>query len=252
MSYKTHLLSAILACTLTQGCVSRLDHFGRPPPMSAPGQMSRTVPPVSPERLALAQKRTLTPDEEDGGSGSLWRSGPTSLFGDRRARTQGDIVTVIIEIDEEAEIRNRTNRLRDGSEELSAPNLFGLPHLAQKVLPGGAGLDPAVEVNSSSTSNGDGTIRREEKITLQVAATVVEVLPNGHMVISGDQEVRVNHELRDLQVAGIIRPEDISRRNTITYEKIADARVVYGGRGSISDLQEPRYGQQAFDAISPF
>lgn len=251
MTGKTSVLVLVVACALTQGCVSRLEHLGRAPSMSPPGEPRNALPAVSPERIAIAQAHEPV-IEDDGASGSLWRSGPTSLFGDRRARTLGDIVTVIIQIDEGAEIRNRTKRLRDGSEELSVPNLFGLPHLAKKVLPGGADLDPAVEVNSASTSNGDGDIRREEKIELQVAATVVKVLPNGHMVISGDQEVRVNHELRDLQVAGIIRPEDITRRNTITYEKIADARVVYGGRGTLSDLQDPRYGQQALDAISPF
>ncbi|MEE2690778.1 MAG: flagellar basal body L-ring protein FlgH [Pseudomonadota bacterium] len=234
-----------------QGCVSRVDHLGRGPSMSGPGDPPRALPPVSPERVALA---SLAPprEDEDASSGSLWRSGPSSLFGDRRARGLGDIVTVIVEIDEEAEIRNRTNRKRDASEGLSVPNFFGLQTLAEKVLPGGANLDPAIDASSQSETSGDGTIRREDKITLQVAATVVKVLPNGHMVIAGNQEVRVNSELRDLQVAGIIRPEDISRRNTITYEKIADARVLYGGRGTITDLQDPRYGHQALDAVLPF
>ncbi len=251
MKLKKYLLACASLCLLTQGCVSRIDHFGKAPSMSAPGSPRHALPPVSEQRMALAKARIPSPDEE-GATGSLWRSGPASLFGDRRARTLGDIVTVVVEIDEEAEIRNRTNRTRDGSEELAVPNLFGLPTLAKRVLPGDADLDPAIEASSSSSSNGDGTIRRQEKITLQIAATVVTILPNGHMVISGNQEVRVNHELRDLQVAGIIRPEDISRRNTITYEKIADARVIYGGRGSITDLQEPRYGQQVLDAIMPF
>ncbi|HPE29759.1 MAG TPA: flagellar basal body L-ring protein FlgH [Parvularculaceae bacterium] len=244
-------LSAALMALAATGCVSRADHFGRAPAMSAPGATRDPVPPISPERIALARATPPTP-EEDGPSGSLWRNGPSSLFGDRRARTLGDIVTVVVEIDDEAEIRNRTARSRDAEEGLEVPNFFGLQTLAEKVLPGGANLDPAIEASSNSASNGDGSIRRQDKLTLQIAATVVKVLPNGHLVIAGDQEVRVNSELRDLQVAGVIRPEDISRRNTITYEKIADARVVYGGRGTLTDLQDPRYGQQALDAVLPF
>ncbi|MEQ8178198.1 MAG: flagellar basal body L-ring protein FlgH [Amphiplicatus sp.] len=245
------LLFSALSLALAPGCVSRVDHLGKGPSMSGPGAPPRALPPVSEERMALARSMPPVVDEEES-SGSLWRSGPSSLFGDRRARGLGDIVTVVVEIDEEAEIRNRTNRSRDASEGLSVPNFFGLQTLAEKVLPGGANLDPAIDAASQSSTNGDGAIRREEKITLQIAATVVQMLPNGHMVIAGNQEVRVNSELRDLQVAGIIRPEDISRRNTITYEKIADARVLYGGRGTITDLQDPRYGHQALDAILPF
>lgn len=248
---RTTLLATAALAILATGCISRGDHFGKAPSMSAPGDPRHEVPPISPERVALARSKT-PPPEESGPSGSLWRSGPSSLFGDRRARTLGDIVTVVVEIDEEAEIRNRTNRTRDATEGLSVPNFFGLQTLAADVLPGGATLDPAIDASSNSETNGDGSIRRQEKVTLQVAATVVQVLPNGHLVIAGNQEIRVNSELRDLQVAGVVRPEDISRRNTITYEKIADARVIYGGRGTLSDLQDPRYGQQALDAVLPF
>lgn len=244
-------MAAALIALAVPGCVSRLDHIGKAPSMSPPGEPREPVPAISAERVALA-RATPRDVEEQGPSGSLWRSGPTSLFGDRRARTLGDIVTVVIEIDEEAEIRNRTKRSRDATEGLSIPNFFGVPHLAEKVLPGDATLDPAIDASSNSATNGDGNIRRQEKVTLRVAATVVRVLPNGHLVVAGNQEMRVNSELRDLQVAGVIRPEDISRRNTITYDKIADARILYGGRGSLTDLQEPRYGHQALDAVLPF
>lgn len=233
------------------GCSTRLDHLTRAPSMSPPGEPREALPPASPDRIALASHVDAHVGEP-GSSGSLWRSGPTSLFGDRRARTQGDILTVVIEINEQAEIKNRTNRTRSAEDGLEVPNFFGLPSLAEDVLPGGAGLSPAIDASSSSSTSGDGAIKREEKMTLQVAVTVVQLLPNGHMVISGNQEVRVNHELRDLQVAGIIRPEDISRKNTITYEKIADARIIYGGRGVISDVQQPRYGQKILDAVLPY
>lgn len=236
---------------LSAGCAGRLDHALQEPKMTPPGAPKRPVPPASAERLALSSHR-LRDDADPATAGSLWQSGPTSLFGDRRARRLGDILTVIIEIDDEAEIRNRTDRSRDASEGLSIPNFFGVESLASQVLPNGASLAPAIDATSSTETNGDGNIRRQEKVTLRVAATVTSMLPNGHMVISGNQEMRVNHELRDLQVAGIIRPEDISRRNTITYEKIADARIVYGGRGVITDVQQPRYGQKIIDSILPY
>ena len=135
---------------------------------------------------------------------------------------------------------------------MSVSNLLGLNSLAEDILPRGGTLDPAIGTSSTTNSSGDGQIKREEKITLRVAATVINELPNGHLAISGSQEIRVNYELRELLVAGIVRPEDIARNNTITYDKIADARISYGGRGQISDMQRARYGQQIIDMISPF
>lgn len=251
MSRILPVIAIALSLTSLEGCANRLDHLTRAPSMTAPGAPREQVPPISQERLALASY-SAPRQVQPGSAGSLWQSGPTSLFGDRRARTLGDILTVVIEIDDKAEIKNKTNRTRTASEGLSVPSFFGLANLAKTILPSGGTLDPAIEASSSTTNSADGNIKREEKLTLQVAATVVGILPNGHMVISGNQEVRVNHELRDLQVAGIIRPEDISRRNTITYEKIADARVAYGGRGVISDVQQPRYGQKILDSILPY
>ena len=199
-----------------------------------------------PDHLASVQQETPPT------AASLWRSGPESLFGDRRARKIGDIVTVLVEIDDQAELKNRTGRSRSGSDTIEAPALLGLGSLAQRVLPGGAGLDPAVDVSSSAESAGEGTIKREEKIALRVAATIVGLLPNGHLVVSGDQEVRVNYEMRELHVSGVIRTEDISRSNVITYDKIADAKISYGGRGQVTDMQRARYGQQIVDMIAPF
>ncbi len=251
MKLKTTKFAIIGFALLSASCAGRVDPLGQGPAISAPGAPRYALPPTATNRIALAH--TSAPArEEDVASGSLWRSGPSSLFGDRRANGVGDIVTIVIEIDDQAEMRNQTNRSRDANEGVSVPSFFGLPSLASRVLPGDATLDPAIDASSNSSSSGDGAITREEKIALQIAATVVNVLPNGHMVVAGSQEVRVNHELRDLQVAGIIRREDISRRNTITYEKIADARILYGGRGTISAVQEPRYGQRALDSILPF
>lgn len=241
------MIRRLALCAMLAGCAT--SDIGRPPdvtPIDAPE--NRIIAAVSPERLALSQA-AASRTEPLASDGSLWRSGPSSLFGDRRARVLGDILTVVIEIDEQAKITNGTDRSRSGQEGLSVSSLFGLPEsLANR----GVALDPGVAANSSSGSSGLGTTRRQEEITLRVAATVVDILPNGHLVVLGSQEVRVNSELRDLQVAGIVRPEDISRRNEITYDKIAGARIVYGGRGQITDLQQPRYGQQMLERILPF
>ncbi len=174
------------------------------------------------------------------------------MLGDRRAIQRGDILTVVIEIDEKAEISNSTDRSRNGSETMGVPQLFGLPQRIDGSLPEGASMAEAVSINSSGSSGGDGSVKRNEKLELRVAATIMQVLPNGVLEISGSQEVRVNFELRELLVTGYVRPEDISRQNEITYDKIASARVSYGGRGQITDVQQPRYGQQILDVILPF
>ena len=183
---------------------------------------------------------------------SLWTAGRSSLFGDRRAELRGDILTVVIEIDEEAEISNQTDRSRSSDQSMGIPQLFGLPQRWDTGLPEGASSAEAVQTGSGSSYQGDGSVKRNEKLTLRVAATVVEELPNGVLRIEGQQEVRVNFELRELIVTGYVRPTDISRQNEITYDKIAGARISYGGRGQITDVQQPRYGDQILDQILPF
>lgn len=183
---------------------------------------------------------------------SLWTAGRSSLFGDRRAQQSGDILTVVIEIDDSAEIKNSSGRSRNGSESLGIPSLFGIPQRLDAVLPAGASLADAVDTSSQSSFSGDGSVKRNEKLTLRVAATVVDELPNGVLRIEGQQEVKVNFELRELIVTGYVRPVDISRQNEITYDKIAGARISYGGRGQITDVQQPRIGQQIADILLPF
>ena len=229
----------------TAGC-ARLEDVGR-------------APALSPNQGGTEQVAMLDPGLPLGRGGptrgtasSLWSGGKGSLLGDRRADQRGDILTVVIEIDDRAEISNSTSRNRSGSENLSIPNLLGIPQVIDNRLPEGASLGSAVSTTSNSGSSGDGSVSRNEKLTLRVAATIVGVLPNGVLQIQGNQEVRVNFEVRELLVSGYVRPEDISRQNEITYDKIASARVSYGGRGQITDMQQPRYGQQIADILLPF
>jgi len=164
----------------------------------------------------------------------------------------GDILTVLIDIDDEEDMKNKTQRTRSNDESTGLPHLLGLEELPSKVLPGGFDTSNLVSMNSDSTSTGDGTMKRTETIRLKLAAMIVQVLPNGNFVIKGTQEVRVNYDLRQLSIQGVIRPEDILNNNSISYEKVADARVNYGGKGTMSDIQTPRYGDQILDAIMPF
>lgn len=187
-----------------------------------------------------------------GTEASLWTASRASLLGDRRAVGRGDILTVVIEIDDSASISNETARDRSGSRKMGIPSLFGIPQRLDQALPDGASLAEAVETQSSSSFSGNGSVSRSEELTLRIAATVVEQLPNGVLRIEGQQEVRVNFELRELIVTGYVRPADISRQNEITYDKIAGARISYGGRGQVSDVQQPSYGQQIADQILPF
>lgn len=165
---------------------------------------------------------------------------------------RGDILTVVVEIDDRAEISNTSDRSRQSDQQMSVGSLFGLPQRVAGFLPDGASLDPAVSLSSSASDGGAGSIRRNEKLTLRIAATVVSVLPNGLFEILGTQQVVVNFEMRELVVSGFVRPEDISRLNEITYDKIASARIAYGGAGQITDMQQPRVGSQILDHVLPF
>ena len=238
-------LTLLAVFALTAAC-GRVAGIGQPPELTPVVQSAEHQAMAAPPPVDILSVR----DPVRGAS--LWTAGRASLLGDRRAEIRGDILTVVVEIDDSAEIDNSTNRSRSGSESLGIPELFGVPQRVQERLPEGASLANAVEANSRSSSNGSGGVSRQERLTLRVAATVLEVQPNGVLRIEGRQEVRVNFELRELLVTGYVRPEDISRKNEITYDKIAAARISYGGRGQITDVQQPRYGQQIADIILPF
>jgi flagellar L-ring protein precursor FlgH len=240
------LTASFLAVFVLVTACGRVDHLGKPPsftPTQLGTEHAAMLSPGLPRRI-----ETAMPSQE----ASLWSRSQSSLLGDRRAMARGDIMTVVIEIDERAEISNSSDRSRSGSESLQVPQLAGIPQRLDRDLPEGASSADLVDLNSSSSSSGDGSVKRNEKLTLRVAATVTDVLPNGVLSIAGTQEVRVNFELRELLVSGFVRPQDISRQNEITYDKIASARVSYGGRGQITDVQQPRIGQQVLDIILPF
>ena len=226
---------------MLSGCVRELAELSEPPAMSPVG-----------DGLAggglLAGEAQVMPVAQ---RGSLWRLGQGGLFRDRRAMKPGDVLTVRIQIDDRASLDNSTDRSRD------AESKFGLGlnwNYETSVSPDPFSLALSGDGNiaSGTKTKGKGSIARSENIRLSIAAVVVRVLPNGNLVITGSQEVRVNHELRVLKIAGVVRPEDVSGDNVIGYDKIAEARISYGGRGRVSDVQKPGWGQQLLDTVSPF
>ena len=242
MSATSLLRLAGVLSALLMGCVP-VQELGKAPEFSSSdAEIAAMMQGDAPVPFALG----------DGNAASLWTGERGSLLGDRRAANSGDILTVVIEINDSAQMSNSSDRSRSGTQALSISQLFGLTQKADAKLPSGASLGSAVDLGSDSQFQGDGSVSRKEKLTLRIAATIVDTLPNGILALPGSQEVRVNYELRELWVTGYVRPADITRQNEITYDKIASARISYGGRGLISQMQQPRIGQQLTESLLPF
>lgn len=239
----TKLITGLALAALLAGCntTDRLANIGQTPALS---------PIINPTVQAGYQPVTMpmpAPQAASYQANSLFRSDANGFFRDQRASAVGDILTVIVTISDSARIANSTTRGRNSSNEAGLGGAMG--SLFNAVVPG---VDPTIGTTSGTTDAGNGGVNRSEAITTRVAAVITQVLPNGNLVIEGRQEVRVNFEVRELIVAGIVRAEDIGSDNTIDSSKIAEARIAYGGRGQITDMQQPRYGQQFLEAILPF
>ena len=183
---------------------------------------------------------------------SLWRQGSRAFFKDQRASQVGDIVTILVNITDAADFQNASNASRTGNEGMGLPNLFGFEAALPRILSKAVNASQLVSANSTGASTGTGETKRLENVTLRLAGVVTQVLPNGNLVIAARQEVRVNSELRQLLVSGVIRPQDIASDNTVQHDRLAEARISYGGRGQLTDVQTPRYGQQLMDILLPF
>jgi flagellar L-ring protein precursor FlgH len=240
MTHALRLL-ALAAALLAGGCAQQIQDFNREPPLTPVGAGLR------PDRVAIIAEQPQPASHRR--TGSLWQDASVDLYRDPRAMRVGDVMTVKISIKDKASLDNTSERSRDSKRNL---NFDASYDLAYPILKGtGQGkIDGAV--NSGTSTKGQGTITRSESIELMVAAVVSDVLPNGNLIISGTQEVRVNAEMRVLSVAGVVRPRDIATDNTISYDKIAEARISYGGRGRMTEVQQPGWGHQLFDILSPF
>ncbi len=240
-------LAPLLALSLAAcGTATKLSQIGETPPMTTI-QDPQQQPGYRPVSLPMPQP--ITTEKRPN---SLWQSGSRAFFKDQRAAQVGDILTVLVTFDEKAQFDNNTGLQRQGATQMTMPQLYGLQSQLAKVLPKAANVADLVDTSGSSSHTATTEVKREEQLNLSVAAEVTQVLPNGNLVVNGRQEIRVNYEIRELQIAGVIRPQDISSTNTINYYKLAEARISYGGRGQQTDMQQPRYGQQVLDIINPF
>ncbi|GGE40592.1 flagellar L-ring protein 1 [Agaricicola taiwanensis] len=240
-------LSAGLALLVANcGAADRLKQVGQPPALAAIEDPT-AQPGYRPVRMPMPDPEVATYQ-----ANSLWQTGSRGFFKDQRAQKVGDILTVKVQVSDRAEFENETERTRTNSEGLGLNNLFGYEQALNKVLPEAVDNENLVRAGSTSSSSGAGSVERSERLVTNVAAVVTQILPNGNLVVEGRQEIRVNFEIRELIVAGIVRPEDIDSSNQIDSTKIAEARIAYGGRGQITDVQQPRYGQQVLDILLPF
>ena len=241
------LTAALLAiAALASGCsaVDRLSAIGEKPALTA------IENPTTQAGYKPVQMPMPKPEAASYNANSLWRNGSRAFFKDQRAHQIGDILTVTVNFTDKANIANETQRSRTNKEDSGITDFVGSKLLtgnAAKVLPG-----TMLTADSTASSDGKGSVQRQENLQTSVAAVVTQLLPNGNLVVEGKQEIRVNFEVRELIVAGIVRPEDIQSDNTIDSSKIAQARIAYGGRGQITDVQQPRYGQQVLDVLLPF
>jgi flagellar L-ring protein FlgH len=236
--------SMLTIASFTGGCsaINRLSQIGEQPKLSAienptaqPGYKPVQMPMPKPEAVSY-------------NANSLWRNGSRSFFKDQRAHQVGDLLTVTVNITDQANFANETQISRTVTEDSGITAFLG-----SNLITGTAALPGSlITADSTATSDGKGTIQRQESLTTNIAAVVTQILPNGNMVVEGKQEIRVNFEKRQLIVAGIVRPEDIQSDNTIDSSKIAEARIAYGGQGQITDIQQPPYGQQVMDVLLPF
>jgi flagellar L-ring protein precursor FlgH len=240
-------LMLLASCALSGcGAAERIANIGKAPDMSEI-KNPQLQPDYKPVSLPMPAPKYASSQPN-----SLWSANRTTFFKDQRAADVGDIMTVVIEIADKAELDNETERKRESGESLEAPNLLGYESKLHDVLPEAVDPSSLADVTSDSDHKGTGTIDREEKVKVKLAAIITQVLPNGNFVIHGSQEVLVNFEKRVLAVDGVVRPEDIAVGNTINYDQIAEARIVYGGQGQLTDVQQPRYGQQLYDVLMPF
>src|SRR6201990_691156 len=241
------LSGALLSlAAVASGCssIDRLSQIGEKPKLTEIDNPT-TQPGCKPVQMPMPK-----PEVASYNPNSLWRNGSRAFFKDQRATHVGDLLTVTVNITDKANLSNETQRSRTNSEDSGITDFIGAKTLgtqAQKILPG-----RILTADSTASSDGKGSVNRQEALQTNVAAVVTQVLPNGNLVVEGKQEIRVNFEIRELIVAGIVRPEDIQSDNTIDSSKIAQARISYGGRGQLTDVQQPRYGQQVLDVVLPF
>jgi len=237
----------LLLPALLGGCGSlqRLSEVGRPPLMTPTADPTKD-PAWRPLTMPMPAAQAAAPQVN-----ALWRPGSRAFFRDQRAAQVGDILTVVISTTDSADVEDNSTITRNSTESLGVPNMFGLEAQIPKLL-AGANATNLIAATSGNGNTGSAKLKRNETVALRLAGVITQVLPNGNLVVSASQELRVNSELRQLVVTGVVRPQDIASDNTVMHDRMAEARISYGGRGQETDMQTPRWGQQVLDILLPF
>jgi flagellar L-ring protein precursor FlgH len=241
-------IGPVAALLALGGCsaMQQLSEIGKPPAMTATADPTAD-PKYRPVTMPMPRAEPIQAEPA-----SLWRNGSRAFFKDQRAAQVGDIVTVLVNTTDTADVENASTETKNGSESMGVPNMFGLEASLPKLLGKAVNASSLVSANSASTAGGTGVIKRNETVTLRLAGVITQMLPNGNLVVAARQEMEVNSELRELRVSGVIRPQDIASDNTVSHDRMAEARISYGGRGQLTSVQTPRYGQQVLDILLPF
>jgi flagellar L-ring protein FlgH len=235
------LLLALLSLSACGG-LRKLSEVGRTP------EMDPTADPTADPKWRPVSMPMPNPQPSPNNANSLWRSGSRAFFKDQRAAQVGDIITVLVNINDAANLKNVTTAGRTSAENAAMPNFFGL----EALVPSNVNPSALLTANSNNNNAGTGQIQRNESVTVRLAGGVTQLLANGNLVVAARQQFMVNGELRDLQVTGVIRPQDIASDNTVHHDRMAEARIAYGGRGQLTDLQRARWGQQMIDILMPW
>jgi flagellar L-ring protein precursor FlgH len=246
------LVALLVVSTALSGCdrtLTKLERVGEQPAMSA----------VENPKMLADYKPMTWPMPENPPPGkqyanTLWQTGSRAFFRDQRAARVGDIIKVNININDQAVVNNETEGKRQSTDAATMSKLFGMEQKLLNILPNGNAATPesVLDTTGSVNNKGTGKVTRKDQIKTQVAAIVTQVLPNGNLVIEGKQEIRVNFDVREIGVRGVVRPQDILADNTIDSTQIAEARIVYGGRGQLMEMQQPRWGEQVLEELAPF
>lgn len=256
-------LKLIVICVMVCGCdimSERLSNVGRAPKLSQVNLYETKVDPTNQQALAYMQNNPMYDpnsnvyqqnSQPQQSSASIWPTNAKSFLSGHKI---GDLVSIVVSIKDKATLNNNTNKARGSNSKLGMPNMFGLEGEVRNILPNSGSTSPAslVSLNSNANSFGTGNINRKEVVETVIGTTVIRVLPGGNLVVRGSQEVRVNHEVREITIEGIVRPADISPNNTVHLDRVSEARLSYGGRGAIAEYQQDQYGKQILDIISPF
>lgn len=245
------LLPILLLSSVLSGCTSnaldKLDGIGKQPKMA---EVINPTEQASYRPMTWPMPENAPPPKQY--ANSLWQPGARAFFRDQRAARVGDILRVNVKIEDKAEVDNATERKRDTTDSVAAPIVYGLQNKILGLLPARANAEKLLDITGGTNSKGNGSVKRKETIETQIAALITQVLPNGNFVIDGKQEVRINFEIREVSVKGVVRPEDIKSDNTVDSTQIAESRITYGGRGQLTDMQQPRWGNQIVEALAPF